>query len=158
MNKTIISIVVGLVVVIGGSIAFLATRNNDISMQDPSQSSMGVGEDVAPTAQDTESMQAGSYVEYTPELIAQTPGTKILFFHAEWCPQCRQLDSDLESTGAPAGVTVMKVDYDSSQELRQKYGVTQQTTLVRVDDNGELVEKFVAYDDPSVDSLKANLL
>lgn len=158
MNKTIISIVIGLVVVIGGSIVFLATRDDDISIQDPSQSSVVVDEQAAPEAQDSESMQAGSYVEYAPELIAQTPGTKILFFHAEWCPQCRQLDSDLESTGVPAGVTVMKVDYDSSQELRKKYGVTQQTTLVRVDDNGDLVEKFVAYADPSVDSLKANLL
>lgn len=138
MNKTIISIVIGLVVVIGGSIVFLATRDDDISMQDPSQSSVVVDERAAPEAQDSESMQSGGYVEYTPQLIAQTPGTKILFFHAEWCPQCRQLDSDLESTGVPAGVTVMKVDYDSSRDLRQKYGVTQQTTLVRVDDNGEL--------------------
>ena len=68
------------------------------------------------------------------------------------------MHEDIQQAGLPAGLTVIKVDYDTNQELRDKYDVTLQTTLVLVNDQGELVKKFVAYQDPSVDSLKTNLL
>lgn len=101
---------------------------------------------------------AGAYLDYDPNIIAKTPGTKLLFFHAPWCPQCRALEADIKSRGVPSGVAIIKVDYDSHQNLRQKYGVTIQTTLVKVDDKGGLVKKYVAYDEPSLDALKRNLL
>jgi len=58
----------------------------------------------------------------------------------------------------PDGVTIFKTDYDSNQALRQKYGVTIQTTLVKIDDDGKLVKKYVAYDEPTLESLTKNLL
>ena len=101
----------------------------------------------------------GQYVSYTPDVIEKTPGTKILFFHAPWCPQCRMLDSDITKTELPDNLTIIKVDYDSNQELRQEYGVTLQTTLVMVDDKGKLVKKYVAYNEPSYQvAIKENLL
>lgn len=106
-----------------------------------------------PTAED--SMTAGAYVDYTDGAIEATPGDKALFFHASWCPQCRALDEDLRASGAPDGLTVFKVDYDSRTDLRQKYGVTLQTTVVFVDDAGEAISSTVLYDDPSVASLVA---
>ncbi|MEX2007054.1 MAG: thioredoxin family protein [Candidatus Saccharimonadales bacterium] len=111
-----------------------------------------------PTGPKPISASQAQYVEYSDDVIAQTAGTKILFFHASWCPQCRQLERSILSGTIPNGVTVIKVDYDSNQELRQKYGVTIQTTLVKVDDNGNLVEKYVAYDEPTLENLKLNLL
>lgn len=104
---------------------------------------------------DASASTAGSYVEYSDGAIEATPGAKALFFHADWCPQCRSLDEDLEARGAPDGLTVFKVDYDSRTDLRQKYGVTLQTTIVFVDDAGEKISSSVLYDDPSVDSLVA---
>lgn len=101
---------------------------------------------------------SGSYIDYVPGVIEQTAGTKVLFFHANWCPQCRALEADIQESGLPSGVTVIKVDFDNSQDLREKYGVTQQTTLVKVDDGGNLQQKFVAYQEPSVASLEENLL
>jgi hypothetical protein len=68
------------------------------------------------------------------------------------------LDADIKQKGVPEGVAIIKVDYDTSQKLRQKYGVTLQTTIVRVDDNGELVKKYVAYDEPSLSAVAKNLL
>jgi hypothetical protein len=68
------------------------------------------------------------------------------------------LESDIKQAGAPQGVTIIKVDYDSSQKLRQQYGVALQTTVVRVDDAGSLVKKFVAYDDPSLAAVREALL
>ena len=97
----------------------------------------------------------GAYLDYTDGAIEATAGPKVLFFHASWCPQCRKLDEELRAAGAPDGLTVFKVDYDSRTDLRQKYGVTLQTTVVFVDDRGELISSTVLYDDPSIASLVA---
>jgi thiol-disulfide isomerase/thioredoxin len=102
--------------------------------------------------------QPGAYVGYSDTIIADTKGTKILFFHAPWCPQCRSLDNSIKEATLPDGVTIIKTDYDSNQSLRQKYGVTLQTTFVKVDDSGDLIEKYVAYNEPVYASVKANLL
>ncbi|MBT2497910.1 hypothetical protein J7E25_02260 [Agromyces sp. ISL-38] len=111
-----------------------------------------------PTAEPTEEPAAdapGAYVDYTDDVIATTPGQKVLFFHASWCPQCRALDEELRTQGVPDGLTVIKVDYDSMTELRQRYGVTLQTTVVYVDDAGQMLSSAVIYDEPSVASLVA---
>lgn len=102
--------------------------------------------------------QPGVFTEYQQGLVASTDGVKLLFFHAPWCPQCRMIEADIEEQGVPDGVTILKVDYDSNQSLRQRYGVTLQTTFVRVDKNGDEIKKYVAYNEPTFDSVKANLL
>lgn len=106
----------------------------------------------------TASPQAGNYLDYTSELASQSSGTTILFFHAPWCPQCRELEKSIKNSPIPSEVTILKVDYDSNQDLRKKYGVTRQTTLVKIDNQGKEIKKFVAYDDPSLEALIKNLL
>ncbi len=96
----------------------------------------------------------GQYVDYSPELVSSTPGTKLLFFHAPWCSQCNALESDIEASGLPDGVTIFKVDYDSNQDLRQEYGVTIQTTMVKVDDDGNKIDSYVAYEEPTFDNVE----
>jgi thiol-disulfide isomerase/thioredoxin len=107
---------------------------------------------------DAGAVQSGQYLDYSPELVASTPGDKLLFFHAPWCSQCVALEKDIEANGVPDGATVFKVDYDSNQDLRQKYGVTIQTTMVEVDENGEKLDSYVPYEDPTLDSVSAALL
>lgn len=106
----------------------------------------------APTA------AAGSYKDYSASAVASTSGTKVLFFHAPWCPQCRSLDASIKAGTIPSGVTIFKVDYDSNQKLRQQYGVTIQTTLVKLDDSGNETKKYVAYEQPNLDAVIKNLL
>lgn len=101
---------------------------------------------------------AGKYIDYSTDIIASTAGTKVLFFHAPWCPQCRALDKSIKEKGVPKGVTIIKVDYDISTELRKKYSVTLQTTIVRISDDGTEQKKFVAYDNPSIESIERELL
>lgn len=101
---------------------------------------------------------AGSYVDYSDTAIASAQGRTFLFFHASWCPICRTLDSDILASGVPAGVTIFKVDYDSHQDLRQKYGVTQQTTIVEVDAAGNGLQNYVAYDDPTLQTVLGAML
>lgn len=96
---------------------------------------------------------SGEYVEYSDDAIANAQGDVYLFFHAPWCPQCRSIESGIETDGVPADTTVIKVDYDSNQALRQKYGVTLQTSFVKVTNSGESVSKFVAYEDPTFSSV-----
>ncbi len=95
----------------------------------------------------------GSYVDYREGIIAETAGTKVLFFHAPWCPQCRSLESSIQSGEIPDGVTIIKADFDSEIALRQQYGVTLQTTVVYVGDDGELLSSAVLYSDTTLDAL-----
>lgn len=90
-------------------------------------------------------MSAGTYTMYNSNKLAMAEdGDVVLFFKASWCPSCRALDNDIKSdlSAVPSNLTILEVDYDSSQELRQKYGVTTQHTLVQVDANGELIKKW----------------
>lgn len=100
----------------------------------------------------------GAYKEYDERVAVATEGTKLLFFHAPWCPQCRSLDTSIKNGTVPENVTIFKVDYDSNQALRKKYGVTIQTTIVKVDDLGNFVKKYVAYDEPTLESVIKNAL
>lgn len=102
--------------------------------------------------------QPGTYRAYDSAAVASTKGAKLIFFHAPWCPQCRSVEASIEKDGLPSGVTVFKADYDSSQALRQKYGVTIQTTFVKVDDAGNKLGLYVAYEEPQFSSVKRNLL
>lgn len=106
--------------------------------------------DEQPAAPAEPQASAGAYVDYSDEALAAAEGTRVLFFHAPWCPQCRALEADILASGVPDGVTVLKVDYDSRQDLRQQYGVTLQTTVVALDEAGSATAAFVAYDEPTL--------
>ena len=87
----------------------------------------------------------GSYEAYAPEKVSWAEhGKVVLFFRASWCPSCKTLDTDLKAKMAnmPEGVFVFYVDYDNSADLKQKYGVTMQHTLVQVDAKGNLISKW----------------
>ncbi len=96
-------------------------------------------------------MMASSYVEFTPDVLAETAGTKrVLFFYASWCPTCIPADAQFlkSSDRIPDGVTVIRVNYNDSQTdedekaLAQKYEVTYQHTFVQIDANGKQVTKW----------------
>lgn len=90
-------------------------------------------------------MSKGSYGVYDASKLAMAKdGKVVLFFKASWCPTCRALDADIKASlsDIPAGVTILEVDYDKSGDLKQKYGVTMQHTLVQVDAQGNLITKW----------------
>jgi thiol-disulfide isomerase/thioredoxin len=152
MNKKplIISVIIA-VLILGGGIYLLTSS-------DAKEAKQKMTGETRQSATPVSSESPGTYVDYHESIIESTSGTKLLFFHAPWCPQCRSLEADIKAKGVPAGVTIIKVDYDTSQALRQKYGVTLQTTVVRVDDKGELVNKYVAYGEPTLSALVNKLL
>ncbi len=103
-------------------------------------------------------MNVGKYEAYSAEKIARAEdGDVVLFFHASWCPSCRGLNTNIESNtkSIPADVTILKTDYDKETELKKKYGVTYQHTLVQVDKNGNLIKKWSGSG--SLDSLLSQI-
>lgn len=162
-GRTRFAIIGVILLLIVGSGLFVLSSNNEekVTPVTPSASKTQDTSEPAelkPNESTAASASPGAYVDYTASIVAETKGTKVLFFHAPWCPQCRALEQSITSSGVPDGVTIIKVDYDSNQALRQKYKVTLQTTLVKIDDNGAEQKKVVAYDDPSIEFLKRNLL
>lgn len=86
-------------------------------------------------------MKEWMYTAYTPELVGAHEKT-VLFFHADWCPSCRAADAGIKKGGLPADIAVLKVNYDDSEDLKKKYGVTYQHTFVQVDAQGNLIKKW----------------
>lgn len=103
-----------------------------------------------------EPLTAGMYTEYAPEKVSQS-GDTVLFFHANWCPSCRSADKAFkaEMEIIPGDLTILKVNFDDSSELRKKYGVTSQHTFVQVDADGNLVKKWTGS--PTIDSVVKQL-
>jgi thiol-disulfide isomerase/thioredoxin len=79
------------------------------------------------------------YKDYTGSITKDS----VLFFHAKWCPSCVAADKNFSAENDLAiNADVLKVDFDSSKALKEKYGVTSQHTFVRVDAQGQLVKKM----------------
>lgn len=164
MNKKIIGLIIGLIVIITFPVLYVAYSKNSTTIQDTEQSARRSESTPPSTAQSEPTEQNGTaaapgiYTDYTPSVVASTQGTKLLFFHAPWCPQCRAIETSIKQGGVPSGVAVIKVDYDSHQDLRQKYDVTLQTTFVKIDDAGNKIKSYTAYEEPTFDSVKRELL
>lgn len=111
-----------------------------------------------PSRSTAAAVAAGSYVDYATwnaNRARYWANDVVLFFHASWCPKCRDTDASAKA-GMPSGLTLVKIDYDNSTGLRQQYGVTLQHTFVQVGTTGNALKKWVGtYSDNSVAWVKA---
>ena len=101
--------------------------------------------DVAANTTTPEPALAGTFQNYSADkLTLAADGTVVLFFHANWCPSCRGLESDINASlsDIPADTHILKLDYDTETELKRKYGIVRQHTLVVVDANGNEIKKL----------------
>jgi hypothetical protein len=105
-------------------------------------------EDAVPTPT-TNGKKAGTgYTTYNEAIVtdALASGKKVaLFFHAARCPNCIALNENIETnfTTIPEDTIIFKVDYDTSDALKETYGVTSQHTLVYIDKDMAQVNKLV---------------
>lgn len=74
-------------------------------------------------------------------------GQTVLFFSADRCPTCQRVEQTLEASGIPTGLHIRLVDYDTADELKAKYQVTTQTTFVAIDQNGEMITRWIGARD-----------
>ena len=82
------------------------------------------------------------YTDYRAPLVGYSENT-IIFFAASWCPSCQAADRNLATADIPSWVTILKADFDSEIDLRQKYGVVAQHTFVSIDSKGNQIRKWV---------------
>ncbi len=87
---------------------------------------------------------AGSYREYAPALVGQSPRT-IIDFSAPWCSSCQAFEADIAQNmdKIPSDVMFLRADYDTRTDLRQKYGIRTQNTFVEVDRTGAPVKVVI---------------
>lgn len=93
--------------------------------------------------------KGGAYItleDYNQAKTKYTDSTKVYFFHAGWCPICQGINKEIEAdmSKIPAGVVLIKTDFDKETELRKKYGVTYQYTFVQFDNDGKQIKKWTA--------------
>ncbi len=72
---------------------------------------------------------------YSAEALAKAQQANqpvALHFHADWCPTCRAQDKALDTLKAEKGldITVLKANYDTEKELKRRFRINGQSTLV----------------------------
>lgn len=157
MNKRVLVVVIVLAALITGSIAAVAlslpggttTASTPIVTETP---------DASPTPAPSETLNPGRYIVYTASALPAPEGRTFVFFYAPWCGQCVDIDEGILAQGVPDGVTILKADFDTEQDLEQRYGVTMRTTFIEVDSDGNEIQRFVAYDTPTFDAVIAAML
>lgn len=96
---------------------------------------------------DTNNAFSARFLNYSEENFKKATannGRAVIFFHAKWCPLCTEAQKDLQSNfdKVPKDVTFLKTDYDTSEQLKGKYGVVSQDTWVQVDAEGKEITKW----------------
>ena len=124
-----------------------ATGQSTSTSQAPSEASEGAATPPADKKASDEAMAeaGGSYITYdqfSEDRSSFAASDIVLFFHASWCPKCQETESNLNAEAIPDGLTVVKVDYDTANDLRQEYGVTLQHTFVQIDADGNQLAKW----------------
>jgi thioredoxin 1 len=155
MNSTKF-IIAGIVVLAIGFGVYIWSGSSDVPMMKDEQSQEKTEGMVDKDAEAM--MKVGTYEAYAPEKLAHAEtGNVVLFFHASWCPSCRGLNADIESNlkAIPEGVSILKTDYDKETELKKKYGITYQHTLVQVDKDGNMIKKWSGS--PTLSSLVSQI-
>lgn len=159
MNKKtlIILIVAGVVALVGGF--FLSSPQNTDRMEADNnlmvreettdvmiEEGAMVKDDKSTTNGDETMMRPESrYVAYNPNYLEMYQGkTKVLYFYATWCPTCKVVDKEINEKleSIPEDLVIIKTNYDTESDLKQKYGITYQHTFVLVDDQGNELDKW----------------
>lgn len=151
MKKTylIIALVVGVVVAgLVGYKVFLGDDATEKDAQKPAATQTADSTTPVSTAENTPeaTTNEGRYASYSSNAVAnQGYSTTIIFFYAPWCPECQAFKKAINSSDIPAGTQILEASYDNETDLKSTYGVTLQSTFVRVNSSGELQKKWVGY-------------
>lgn len=176
MNKKtaiIVSVVIGLFLISGGVMAYTSDQNKkkdaeNTAMMKKQEAAAMEKEKMAKESdvmakedamkKDGDAMMIkGSFTDYdTSKLANAEKGDVVLYFSAPWCPTCQEANKNFNASSAPDGLTLLKVDYDSSTDLKKQYGVTYQHTFVQVDKYGKQLKKWSGS--TTYDQLKAETI
>lgn len=147
INTKVLIVASIITVILGGATLFLLSSGDDplAQINKTSATTANKPQTVASTEQsngETKDFIVPGYVEYDAQRVIATGGDKVIFFHANWCPICEALQSNILEEGVPEGLTIFKANFDTDTDLRKQYGVTAVSSLVQVDDSGTLLKKW----------------
>lgn len=137
--------------------ATIAVVDADKNMMESTHSDDSMVMDDKDSEEPAPALEAGGavYQEYTEARKIDLHGSKpyVLFFHANWCPICRVMETSITEGLAsfPEGTTILKANYDTEKALKDEFGVRVQSTIIVLDADGEVVWKG---QDPALDDLK----
>lgn len=157
MRNTIIILVS--ILVIGGGFVALSGGNDEqtVTSQATASTSPLVVNDSE--SGETQTAASGQYINYSETAIKENKGkNKIVFFHADWCINCQGLERNVLAGSIPDDVVILKANYDSDTDLKQKYGVTYQTSLVQIDDAGEPLKLWIGTYNTGISDIVAELI
>lgn len=153
-SMIIVAVIVGILLIGGGAFAYNNSQNNKdetetIAVKEEASTNTTSPVKDETTAQPSTTTAPGSYItlaEYNANPTKYADSKKVYYFHASWCSICQAIDKEISADPSklPSGVTMIKTDFDSSTQLRQKYGVTNQYTFVQVDNNGNETAQWSA--------------
>jgi thioredoxin-related protein len=147
MNKYIVGGLVAVLVVMG--VVFVASGDDTDTTAAPNNSAATVSDSPQAEAESVaseeseETVEVARYIEYSEANLASTKDTKqVVFFHAPWCSTCIAFEKEIIAQGVPAGMTILKADYDTETDLKQKYEVRLQSTFVLLDADGNVQQAW----------------
>ncbi len=135
-----------------------AQQNTTVSINVTGEEDLAEGSEMSDSANGTvdENDNSPQYKAYSGSEYTALKGSKpfVLFFHADWCPICRQMEKTYTERldEFPEGTIILKTDYDTEDELKSEYGVTTQSTVIVFDAEGE---RIYAAQDPRLDDFMA---
>ncbi len=98
--------------------------------------------------------EAFQVLAYSAESRKAVHGKKpyILNFRASWCPTCKALGEKVRENidKLPKGTVMLDADYDEEVELKKEYKVTNQTTLIFFDAEGN---QIASQYNPSIEKM-----
>ncbi len=149
----IVSVVVVLLAVSGAAFAYTANKSDSpgdrmMKAEDSMKKDDAMQKDDS-AMMDDKMAKYGSEItlaDYQKDPAKYAGITKVYFFHASWCPICQGIQKEINAdmSKIPAGVVLIKADFDTETKLRQKYGVTYQYTFVQFDNDGNQIKKWSA--------------
>jgi len=120
------------------------TLPNVLDKQESEWVAVGEQSNLAPSDTPRGIAEGGLYLPYTPTALAQASGNIVLFFYASWSPAGIATNKDItdKEDKIPKDLTVLRVNFDDADAMKQQYGITDQQTFVQVTNTGELIKKW----------------
>ncbi len=86
------------------------------------------------------------YLDYSQENISLAENHQVLLlFMADWCVSCKQLDIDILNniSTIPDEILILKVNYESDTQTKDKYQVDTPHTVVLIDNQGNELKRWI---------------